>query len=213
MFNGTTLNTARCGSSPKPSCWRDRTDHHVVRIPRSPGIRFHHATRPHLRDPRCGVLPLRGIGQPPGAWPGSTTSPAPRSGTPRLQVPVTPYTSTSCLPGAPQLGHRQHDRHVGHPPAERGLSERLRLDHPHGAEPGPVKTEVAWYQIDPGTGHGSVAGTDQRPDPLVLLPFHRGQPRRRRRSACSGSSATEFVGGYYTANPPIPPGRCSRSRC
>ena len=38
--------------------------HHVVRIPQSPGIRFHHATRPHLRDPRRGVHPLRGIYQP-----------------------------------------------------------------------------------------------------------------------------------------------------
>ena len=59
--------------------------HHVVRIPQSPGIRFHHAARPHLRDRRRGVLPLRGIDQPPGRWPGWTTPPAPRSGTPRCR--------------------------------------------------------------------------------------------------------------------------------
>ncbi len=72
--------------------------------------------------------------------------------------------------------------------------------------PAPVKTEVAWYRIDPGDRHGAVAGAGQRPDPLVLLPFHRGQQGRRRAIGFSGSSTTEFVGGYYTAR------RFSRSR-
>ena len=154
MFNGTTPNTARCGSSRKPSCWRDRSTITWFEFRRSPGIRFHHATRPHLRDPRRGVFPLRGIDQPQLrlTWIDNV------SGTPvwhaPLPVPVTPYIFDGFLPGAPQPGHRRHDRHVGHAPAERRVPERLRLGHPPRRRP-ERKSRGRLVPDRPGNRHGA----------------------------------------------------------
>ena len=215
MFNNgrSSSSTARCGSSPKPNCCRDRRRITWFEVPGSSGIRFHHAARPHLRDRRRGVLPLRGIFQPPCSWPGSTTPPAPRSGTPRLPVPVAPYTLSDLLPGAPQSGN---DNTI-----DTSDTRLLNVVYRNGSlwtvhtvsGPSHDKTEVAWYRIDPGTARscpkdGSAtrtAGTTTLPsgstkDDVAAIGF-------------SGSSATEYVGGYYTVSPAAVRRARSRSRC
>ena len=77
--------------------------------------------------------------------------------------------------GRPPVGQRQHDRHVGHPPPERGLSGRFSLDRPDGAKPEHGQDGSRLVPDRPRFVHGSLPRADQRPDPLVLLPLHRGQ--------------------------------------
>ena len=78
------------------------------------------------------------------------------SGTPvwhsPLQVPVTPYTSTISLPGAPQLGN---DNTI-----DTSDTRLLNAVYRNGSlwtvhtvsGPATTKTEVAWYRIDPSAG-------------------------------------------------------------
>ena len=104
------------------------------------------------------------------------------SGTPvwhsPLHVPVAPYTSGRFPAGRPPEGQRQHDRHVGYAPSEHRVPERLRLDHPPSRRE--RKGGGRLVQNQPWNRHGCIAGTDQRPESLVLLPLHRGQPGQRR---------------------------------
>ncbi len=171
-----------------------------VRIPRSPGIRFHHATRPHLRDPRRGVHPLRGIPQPPGC--GLDRQPRRHPG---LELPAAgpgDLVRFDEFPsGAPQLGTDctvdTADTRMLHAVYRNGS---VWATH-HVAGPS-GKVEVAWYRINPGTGALVVAGTDGGPESLVLLPLHRGQQGQRRRHRVQRlvglNELREYIGGYYT---------------
>jgi hypothetical protein len=113
-----------------------------------------------------------------------------------LQVQVTPYTSTSLLPAAPQSGNDNgidtSDTRLLNSVYRNGS---VWTTH-HLAVNG--KIEVAWYRINPGTGtvqsQGRIADTSRwyyypsiavNKDNVAALGF-------------SGSSTTEYVGGYYT---------------
>ncbi len=177
-----------------------------------PGCRFHHAARPHLRGRRprstsssrdrpttCAVARI------------DNTSGTP-SGTPRCRSPVTAYASSDPLPGAPQSGQRQHDRHVGHAPAERGLPERLGLGHPPRRRP-ERESRGRLVPDQPGNRHGAVAGAGQRPEPLVLLPLHRGQQGQRRRDRVQRLVDHRIRRGVLHHRPAVHRHRGSRWRC
>ncbi len=65
--------------------------------------------------------------------------------------------------------------------------------------PGTVKTEIAWYQIDPGTGTILSQGRISDPTRWYYYPSIGVNANGDVAVGMSGSSATEFVGGYYTA--------------
>jgi hypothetical protein len=125
------------------------------------------------------------------------------SGTPvwhsPLQVPVTPYTSTSILPGAPQSGN---DNTI-----DTSDTRLLNVVYRAGAlwtvhtvqSPATVKTEVAWYQIDPSAGTVLSQGRISDPTRWYFYPSIGVNANGDVAIGMSGSSATEFVGGYYTA--------------
>ena len=126
------------------------------------------------------------------------------SGTPvwnaPVSVPVAPYVSTDALPGAPQLGS---DNTI-HTSDTRLLNAVYRagsrLDRPHGAKPGGGQDGGGLVPDRSVDRHGPLPGAGQRPGPLVLLPFHRrSTPTDDAAIGVSGSSPTEFAGGYYTA--------------
>jgi hypothetical protein len=125
------------------------------------------------------------------------------SGTPvwhsPLQVPVTPYTSTPSLPGAPQLG----DNTTIDTSDTRLLNVVYRASSlwtVHTVRsPTTVKTEVAWYQIDPGTATILSQGRISDPTRWYYYPSIGVNANGDVAIGMSGSSATEFVGGYYTA--------------
>ncbi len=104
------------------------------------------------------------------------------SGTPvwhsPLHVPVAPYTSAASLPGAPQKGNDNTIDTSDTRAPEHRVPERLRLDHPPSRRE--RKGGGRLVQDQPWNRHGCIAGTDQRPESLVLLPLHRGQPGQRR---------------------------------
>ena len=115
---------------------------------------------------------------------------------------VTPYTSTSFLPGAPQLGNRQHHRHGGHARAELRVPERLGLDHP------PRRRPRAERSRSPGTGStrepARWSRRDASTDPSRWYYYPSIAVNKDNVAAIgfSGSSTTEFVGGYYTVIQP-----------
>ena len=129
---------------------------------------------------------------------------------PPLQVLVTPYTSTSIPAGSPPVGRRQPDRHVGHPPPERGVPERLVVDGPHRVRPSHDQDGSRLVPDRSRRRGGPGAGTDQRPDPLVLLPFHRGQPGRRRRDRVHRILDRPNTSGGITPSSGQPPERQTR---
>jgi hypothetical protein len=116
-----------------------------------------------------------------------------------LQVPVTPYASTNILPDAPQLGI---DCTIS-----TADSRLLNVVYRAGAlwtihtvqSPAAVKTEVAWYQIDPGTATVLSQGRISDPSRWYYYPSIGVNANGDVAIGMSGSSATEFVGGYYTA--------------
>ena len=131
------------------------------------------------------------------------------SGTPvwhsPLQVPVTPYTSTSFLPGAPQLGIDCTVDTADTRLLNVRVPERLSVDHP----PSRRKRKGGGRLVpdQPGNRHGGVAGTHQRPESLVLLPLHRGQQgQRRRRSGSAARRPPNSSGGTTpsSGHPPAP---------
>ncbi|HEY6096970.1 MAG TPA: hypothetical protein VIU83_02855, partial [Candidatus Deferrimicrobium sp.] len=126
------------------------------------------------------------------------------SGTPvwhaPLQVPVTPYTSASALPGAPQFGI---DCTI-HTSDTRLLNAVYRngsvwTTH-HLAVNG--KTEVAWYRINPGTGTVESQGRINDPNRWYYYPSIAVNKDNVAAIGFSGSWAAEFVGGYYTVVQP-----------
>jgi len=124
------------------------------------------------------------------------------SGTPvwhfPLQVPVTPYTSTSFLPGAPQSGN---DNTI-----DTSDTRLLNAVYRNGSlwtvhtvsGPGTTRTEVAWYQIDPSAGTVLSQGRISDPTRWYYYPSIGINRDNIAAIGFSGSSSTEYAGGYYT---------------
>ncbi|HQT97723.1 MAG TPA: hypothetical protein PK416_07585, partial [Thermodesulfobacteriota bacterium] len=113
-------------------------------------------------------------------------------------IAVTPYASVSALPGAPQSGN---DNTI-----DTSDTRLLNVVYRNGAlwtvhtvsGPGTAKTEVAWYQINP-TG-GTVLAQGRISD-LVRWYYYPSIGVNQDNVAAigfSGSSSTEYAGGYYT---------------
>ena len=115
-----------------------------------------------------------------------------------LQVPVTPYASTSTLPGAPQL-----DTTVTISTSDTRL---LNVVYRAGdlwavhtvQSPATVKTEVAWYRIDPVAGSVLSQGRVNDPNRWYYYPSIAINKDGVAAVGFSGSSRTEYAGGYYT---------------
>jgi hypothetical protein len=126
------------------------------------------------------------------------------SGTPvwhsPLQIPVTPYASTNSLPGAPQLGNDNtistSDTRLLNTVYRNGS---VWTTH-HLAVNG--KVEVAWYRISPGTGTVEAQGRVTDPFRWYYYPSIAVNQDNVAAVGFSGSSTTEYVGGYYTIIPP-----------
>ncbi|MBE0604730.1 MAG: fibronectin type III domain-containing protein [Deltaproteobacteria bacterium] len=122
------------------------------------------------------------------------------SGTPvwhaPLQVPVIPYTSTSFLPGAPQLGNDNtidtSDTRLLNAVYRNGS---VWTTHHLGVN---GKVEVAWYRIHPGTGAVQSQGRINHPNRWYYYPSIGVNQDNVAAVGFSGSSTTEYVGGYYT---------------
>ena len=130
------------------------------------------------------------------------------SGTPvwhaPLQVPVSPYTSTSFLPGAPQSGN---DNTI-----DTSDTRLLNVVYRNGSlwtvhtvsGPATTKTEVAWYQIDPSAGAVLSQGRISDPTRWYYYPSIGINQDNVAAIGFSGSSSTEYAGGYYTViRPPF----------
>ena len=121
------------------------------------------------------------------------------SGTPvwhaPLQVPVTPYASTNILPEAPQLGIdctiSTADTRLLNTVYRNGS---VWTTH-HLAVNG--KVEVAWYRINPG-GTVEAQGRVNDPNRWYYYPSIAVNKDNVAAIGFSGSSTTEYVGGYYT---------------
>ena len=122
------------------------------------------------------------------------------SGTPvwhaPLQVPVTPYTSTIFLPGAPQLGNDNtidtSDTRLLNTVYRNGS---VWATH-HLAVNG--KVEVAWYRINPSAGTVLAQGRITDPTRWYYYPSITVNQANVAAVGFSGSSTTEYAGGYYT---------------
>lgn len=115
-----------------------------------------------------------------------------------LQVPVAPYTSTGFLPDAPQLGN---DNTIS-----TSDTRLLNAVYRAGAVwavhtvrgPSTVKTEVAWYQINPGAGAVLAQGRISDSNRWYYYPSIGVNKDNVAAVGFSGSSTTEYAGGYYT---------------
>jgi hypothetical protein len=115
-----------------------------------------------------------------------------------LQVPVTPYTSTSFLPGAPQSGN---DNTI-----DTSDTRLLNVVYRNGSlwtvhtvqSPATTKTEVAWYRIDPATGAVPAQGRISDPVRWYYYPSIGVNQDNVAAIGFSGSSSREYAGGYYT---------------
>ena len=128
------------------------------------------------------------------------------SGTPvwhsPLQVPVTPYTSTNSLPGAPQSGN---DNTI-----DTSDTRLLNVVYRNGSlwtvhtvqGTGTIKTEVAWYRIDPGAGAVLAQGRISDPTRWYYYPSIGVNQENVAAIGFSGSSPTEYAGAYYTVIQP-----------
>jgi hypothetical protein len=116
-----------------------------------------------------------------------------------LQVPVAPYTSANSLPEAPQLGLGidnaidTSDTRVLNVVYRNGS---VWATH-HVVGPG-GKVEVAWYRINPGTGTPEAQGRVTDPNRWFYYPSIAVNKDNVAAIGFSGSSTTEYVGGYYT---------------
>jgi hypothetical protein len=124
------------------------------------------------------------------------------SGTPVWHAPVAvtiaAYTLSALLPGAPQSGN---DNTI-----DTSDTRLLNVVYRAGAlwtvhtvqSPATTKTEIAWYQIDPGTA--TVLSQGRISDPVRWYYYPSIGVNRDKVAAIgfSGSSSREFVGGYYT---------------
>ncbi|MHB8784442.1 MAG: fibronectin type III domain-containing protein, partial [Desulfobacteria bacterium] len=121
-------------------------------------------------------------------------------------IAVTPYASVSALPGAPQSGN---DNTI-----DTSDTRLLNVVYRNGAlwtvhtvpGPGTAKTEVAWYQINPTGGTVLAQGRISDPTRWYYYPSIGVNANGDVAIGMSGSSTTEFVGGYYTARRFADPG-------
>lgn len=117
-----------------------------------------------------------------------------------LQVPVTPYTSTASLPGAPQLGNDNTidtaDTRLLNAVYRNGSVWTTHQLAANG------KVEVAWYRINPVTGTVESQGRVNDPNRWYYYPSIAVNKDNVAAIGFSGSSTTEYAGGYYTLIPP-----------
>jgi hypothetical protein len=116
---------------------------------------------------------------------------------PSAAVPVTPYTPTSNLAGAPQLG----DPGLIDTADTRMLNAVYRNGsvwgtHHVGTAGG--KTEVAWYRINPSTNTIVAQGRVGDPGRWYYYPSIAVRQDNVAAIGFSGSSAAEYAGAYYT---------------
>jgi len=115
-------------------------------------------------------------------------------------VPVAGYISPpNGLPGAPQSGDNTT--------IDTSDTRLMNVVYRAGAlwtvhtvqSPGTVKTEVAWYRIDPSAGTVLSQGRISDPTRWYYYPSIGVNANGDAAVGMSGSSAAEFAGGYYTA--------------
>ena len=124
------------------------------------------------------------------------------SGAPTWHAPTTvsvaPYASVNALTGAPQSG----DNNTIDTADTRLLNVVYRagsLWTVHTVQsPAALKTEVAWYQINPGTSAVLSQGRISDPTRWYYYPSIGVNQDNIAAIGFSGSSSREFVGGYYT---------------
>jgi hypothetical protein len=115
-----------------------------------------------------------------------------------ISVPVSQYVSTGFLPDAPQSGN---DNTI-----DTSDTRLLNVVYRAGAvwtvhtvqSPGAVKTEVAWYRIDPVAGTVPMQGRVSDPARWYYYPSIGVNANGDAAVGMSGSSAAEFAGAYYT---------------
>jgi hypothetical protein len=113
-------------------------------------------------------------------------------------VTIAAYTLSARLPGAPQSGNANT--------IDTSDTRLLNVVYRAGAlwtvhtvqSPPPVKTEVAWYQIDPGTPTVLSQGRIGDPTRWYYYPSIGVNQDNVAAIGFSGSSSREYVGGYYT---------------
>lgn len=113
-------------------------------------------------------------------------------------VPIAPYALSNRLPGAPQLGN---DNTI-----DTSDPRLLNVVHRAGAlwtthtvqSPSTVKTEVAWYRIDPSASTVISQGRISDPVRWYYYPSIAVNKDNVAAVGFSGSSHSEFAGGYYT---------------
>jgi hypothetical protein len=132
------------------------------------------------------------------------------SGAPTWHAPtavsVAPYASVNALPGAPQLGDNNT--------IDTSDTRLLNVVYRAGSiwtvhtvrSPATVKTEIGWYQIDPGTATVLSQGRVRDLIRWYYCPSIGVNANGDVAIGMSGSSGTEFVGGYYTARRFADPG-------
>ena len=116
---------------------------------------------------------------------------------PPVTVPVTQYSSPFLFPGAPQLG----DNNTIDTSDTRVLNVVYRNGSvwaTHHVVGPSGKVEVAWYRINPGTGRVESQGRIRDPNRWYYYPSIAVNKDNVAAIGFSGSSTTEFVGGYYT---------------
>jgi hypothetical protein len=116
---------------------------------------------------------------------------------PPVSVPIATYSSPFSFPGAPQLGI---DNTI-----DTSDTRVLNVVHRNGSVwathhvVGPSgKVEVAWYRINPGTGTVESQGRVTDPNRWYYYPSISVNKDNVAAIGFSGSSTTEYVGGYYT---------------
>jgi hypothetical protein len=126
------------------------------------------------------------------------------SGTPVWHAPVAvnispSYPLSDSLPGAPQKGN---DNTI-----DTSDSRLLNVVYRAGSlwtvhtvpSPSTAKTEIAWYQIDPVAATITSQGRISDPNRWYYYPSIGVNANGDVAIGMSGSSTTEYVGGYYTA--------------
>jgi hypothetical protein len=117
---------------------------------------------------------------------------------PPVQVLVAPYVSSNSLPAARQFGN---DNGI-----DTSDTRLLNVVYRNGAlwtvhtvqSTGTIKTEVAWYKINPALGTFSAQGRISDPTRWYYYPSIGVNQDNVAAIGFSGSSAREYAGGYYT---------------
>jgi hypothetical protein len=112
-------------------------------------------------------------------------------------VTVASFTSTSFLPGVPQLGN-SNTIDSGDTRVLNGVYRNGTLWTTHHVNNG-GKLEVAWYGIDPGSLTVSTQGRISHSSRWYVYPSIAVNQDNDVAVGFSGSSATEYISGYYTA--------------